>query len=162
MFSCASSAKALAVAWEVVLAVLIPWMLATAALPLETIVRNTVFIIQLVGAYVLLIVSFICKTLSNLFKSLGRFVLTIYDLIIFAPLWVERTIKAEPARVEAVPATPPKAAAPVDAGVLGNNPHMEFSNQAYKGYAIVTANRDDLRVRLPKDRTFKFAIYKKF
>jgi hypothetical protein len=79
---------------QVVLAVLIPWMLATAALPLETIVRNTVFIIQLIGAYALLITSFICKTLSNLFKSLGRFVLTVYDLIIFAPLWIERTIKA--------------------------------------------------------------------
>jgi len=79
---------------QVVLAVLIPWMLATAALPLETIVRNTVFIVQLIGAYALLITSFICKTLSNAFKSLGRFVLTVYDLVIFAPLWVERTIKA--------------------------------------------------------------------
>lgn len=100
---------------QIVLAVLIPWMLATAALPLETIVRNTVFILQLAGAYVLLIVSFICKTLANAFKSLGRFVLTVYDLIIFAPLWVERTIKARTgggggARDDAPP--PPKRAPP--------------------------------------------------
>jgi hypothetical protein len=78
---------------QVVLAVLIPWLLATAALPLETIVRNTVFIVQLVGAYALLGASFVCKTLGNAFKSLGMFVLAIYDLVIFAPLWAERRIK---------------------------------------------------------------------
>jgi phosphodiesterase/alkaline phosphatase D-like protein len=38
------------------------------------------------------------------------------------------------------------AAAPVDAAVLGNNPQMVYSNQAYKGYGLVDAG-DTLKVR---------------
>jgi alkaline phosphatase D len=38
------------------------------------------------------------------------------------------------------------AAAPVDAAVLGSNPQIVYSNQAYKGYGLVSAGRD-LRVR---------------
>jgi hypothetical protein len=38
------------------------------------------------------------------------------------------------------------AAAPIDAGVLGNNPHIAYSNQAYKGYAIAEASGGDLKV----------------
>ena len=34
------------------------------------------------------------------------------------------------------------AAAPLDAAVLANNPQIVFSNQAYKGYALVTAGAD--------------------
>jgi alkaline phosphatase D len=66
-----------------------------------------------------------------------------------SPGTVDRVASSEPQRVA--------AAAPVDAGVLGNNPHMEFSNQAYKGYAIVTANRDDLRVRYRAVRDTRMA-----
>lgn len=78
---------------QIVLAVLIPWLLAIAALPLETIVRNTVFILQIAGAQLMLIVGFLCRTLSTALKSLGLFALAIYDLIIFAPLWIERRVK---------------------------------------------------------------------
>lgn len=78
---------------QIVLAVLIPWLLATAALPLETIVRNSVFIASIGWGYLLLVVAFICKTLATALKSLGLFVLSVYDLIIFAPLWVERKVK---------------------------------------------------------------------
>jgi alkaline phosphatase D len=38
-------------------------------------------------------------------------------------------------------------AAPADAAVLANNPHLAFSNQAYKGYAILEASPDALAVR---------------
>jgi alkaline phosphatase D len=38
------------------------------------------------------------------------------------------------------------AAAPADAAVLGNNPQLVYSNQAYKGYALVEAG-EALRVR---------------
>jgi alkaline phosphatase D len=38
------------------------------------------------------------------------------------------------------------ASTPVDAAVLGNNPQMVYSNQAYKGYALVEAG-EQLRVR---------------
>jgi len=41
----------------------------------------------------MLFFAFLLKTLSVLFKNLGLFVLSVYDLIIFAPLWVERRVK---------------------------------------------------------------------
>lgn len=89
----ARSGLALITMAQIVLAVLIPWLLAIAALPLETIVRNTVFILQIGGAQLMLLVGFICRTLSTALKSLGLFALAVYDLIIFAPLWIERKAK---------------------------------------------------------------------
>ena len=56
-----------------------------------------------------------------------------------SPGIIDRVAVSEPERVA--------AATPVDAGALGNNPHMAFSNQAYKGYAIVDASRGTLNVR---------------
>jgi hypothetical protein len=80
---------------QLVLAVLIPWMLATAALPLETIIRNTVFILQIAASYAMLAAAFICKTINVALKNLGLFVLTVYDFIIFAPLWIEKRVKGD-------------------------------------------------------------------
>jgi hypothetical protein len=78
---------------QLILAVLIPWLLAAAALPLETIVRNSVFMVSIASSYLMLFVAFICKTISVLLKNVGLFVLTVYDLIIFLPLGVERMFK---------------------------------------------------------------------
>jgi hypothetical protein len=79
---------------QVILAAIIPWLLAAAALPLEAIVRNSVFMVSIAGSYLMLLVAFVFKTLSVFFKNAGLFILSIYDLIIFAPLWVERRVKA--------------------------------------------------------------------
>lgn len=83
----------LAVVAQMILAVLIPWLLAAAALPLESIVRNTVFILSIATSYGMLLLAFVLKTLGVAFKNVGLFVLSVYDLIIFAPLWIERRIK---------------------------------------------------------------------
>ncbi len=91
---------------QIVLAVLIPWLLATAALPLETIIRNSVFILQMIGAGAMLVVGFVCKTIANALKSIGLFLLSVYDLVIFAPLWIERRVKGDRGAV----APPPPAA----------------------------------------------------
>lgn len=78
---------------QLILAGIIPWLLAAAALPLETIVRNSVFMLSIVGSFLMLALAFICKTLAVGFKNVGLFALTVYDAIIFAPLWVERRVK---------------------------------------------------------------------
>lgn len=78
---------------QVILAAIIPWLLAAAALPLEAIIRNSVFMVSIAGSYLMLFAAFLFKTLSLLFKNVGIFILAIYDLIIFAPLWVERRVK---------------------------------------------------------------------
>jgi alkaline phosphatase D len=55
-----------------------------------------------------------------------------------SPGVVDRVASGEAERVA--------AAAAIDAGALGNNPQLAYSNQAYKGYAIVAASGGDLRV----------------
>src|SRR5262249_23202597 len=45
---------ALATVAQLILAAIIPWLLAAAALPLETIVRNSVFMVSIVSSYALL------------------------------------------------------------------------------------------------------------
>jgi alkaline phosphatase D len=56
-----------------------------------------------------------------------------------SPGIVDRVADTEPERVAAATAA--------DAAVLGNNPQIVYSNQAYKGYGIVEARGDELHVR---------------
>jgi alkaline phosphatase D len=58
---------------------------------------------------------------------------------ITSPGIVDRAASTETERVA--------AAAPADAAVLANNPHMAYSNQAYKGYCILEAGGGELNVR---------------
>ena len=59
---------------------------------------------------------------------------------ITSPGIVDRAASEEAARL--------LVAAAADALVLGNNPHMTYANQAYKGYGIVEARPDQLLVEL--------------
>jgi len=77
---------------QLILAVLIPWLLAAAALPLETIIRNSVFMVSIASSYFLLALAFICKTIAVALKGAGLFVLSVYDLIIFVPLGIQRMV----------------------------------------------------------------------
>ena len=78
---------------QLILAAIIPWLLAAAALPLETIVRNTVFMLSIASSFLLIALSFICKTIAVALKNIGLFLLTVYDLIIFVPLWIQRRVQ---------------------------------------------------------------------
>jgi hypothetical protein len=63
---------ALATIAQLILAAIIPWLLAAAALPLETIVRNSVFILSIVSSYSLLVLAFIFRTIGAPFQSIAR------------------------------------------------------------------------------------------
>ena len=78
---------------QMILAVLIPWLLAIAAIPLETVIQNLVFILRLVAYQLLIFASFIFALLANALKALGLFFLRVYDLIIFLPLAIEQMVK---------------------------------------------------------------------
>ena len=79
---------------QIVLAVLIPWLLAIAAVPFENVVKNFVFLVTLIWHQLLVFLAFLCKTLSTVAKSLGLFLLRLYDLIIFLPLAIEQMVRA--------------------------------------------------------------------
>lgn len=78
---------------QLILAGVIPWLLAAAALPLETIIRNSVFILSIFASFALIFLAFICKTISAVFKNVGVFVLAVYDFIIFLPLYIQRRVQ---------------------------------------------------------------------
>jgi hypothetical protein len=63
---------ALATIAQLILAAIIPWLLAAAALPLETIVRNSVFMLSIVSSYSLLVLAFIFRTIGAPFQSISR------------------------------------------------------------------------------------------
>jgi hypothetical protein len=52
-----------------------------------------VFIVSIASSYALLALAFICKTISVALKSAGMFVLSVYDLIIFVPLGIQRAFR---------------------------------------------------------------------
>ena len=83
---------------QLILAGVIPWLLAAAALPLETIIRNSVFIISIFASFTLIFLAFVCKTISALFKNVGVFLLAVYDFIIFLPLFAQRWWKQRQAK----------------------------------------------------------------
>jgi hypothetical protein len=78
---------------QLILAGVIPWLLAAAALPLETIIRNSVFIVSIFASFSLIFLAFVFKTISAVFKNVGVFVLAVYDFIIFLPLWIQRRVQ---------------------------------------------------------------------
>lgn len=55
---------------QILLAGLIPWLLATAALPLETIVRNSVFLVQIIWSLVLIVFGAVTKAIGEVFFAL--------------------------------------------------------------------------------------------
>lgn len=91
---------------QMVLAVLIPWLLAIAAIPLETVIQNFIFILRLVLHQIVLFLAFIFATLASVLKALGLFVLRVYDLVIFLPLAMQpifrRFRQKSPPKAEAI------------------------------------------------------------
>lgn len=57
---------------QLILAAIIPWLLAAAALPLETIVRNSVFMVSIVSSYFLLVLAFIFRTIGAPHQTIAR------------------------------------------------------------------------------------------
>ncbi len=55
---------------QILLAGLIPWLLATAALPLETIVRNSVFLVHIIWSIVLVVFGSVIKAIGEVFYVL--------------------------------------------------------------------------------------------
>jgi hypothetical protein len=56
---------------QIILAAIIPWLLAAAALPLETIIRNSVFMVSIASSYFLLTLGFICRSIGAPSQAIG-------------------------------------------------------------------------------------------
>lgn len=72
---------------------ILPFALVFVAIPLETFVHSLRTVLGLVLVGFLRGVALFLRLVGNLFRYVGKFLLHIYDLLIFAPLWVERHLR---------------------------------------------------------------------
>lgn len=72
---------------------ILPFALMFVAIPLETFVHSLRTVVGIVTVALLRALAWLLRLLGNVFHFLGASLVNIYDLTIFAPLWIERMIK---------------------------------------------------------------------
>ncbi len=77
---------------QMVMGFILPFALTFAAIPLESFVQSSRTVMGSVVAGLLRTLAFILRLVGNIVRYLGEFLVNIYDLIIFPPLWVEKMI----------------------------------------------------------------------
>ena len=71
----------------------LPFALMFVAIPLETFVHAMRTVFGLIGVGTLRVVAWFLRMLGNVMRFFSNSLVQIYDLVIFAPLWLERTVK---------------------------------------------------------------------
>lgn len=79
---------------------ILPFALVFVAIPLETFVHSLRTVLGIVGTGLLRGLAFAFRFLGNISTYIGKLLINFYDLVIFAPLWIETVIagKREQAR----------------------------------------------------------------
>jgi hypothetical protein len=78
---------------QMVMGFILPFALAFAAIPLESFVHSSRAVVGGVVAALLRLIAFTLRLLGNVAHYIGEFLVRLYDLLIFPPLWVENTIR---------------------------------------------------------------------
>lgn len=73
----------------------LPFALMFVAIPLETFVHSLRTVLGILGVSVLRVSAWLLRLVGNVVRFLSNAVIQVYDLIIFAPLWIERMIKGK-------------------------------------------------------------------
>jgi hypothetical protein len=71
---------------------ILPFALVFVAIPLETFVQSLRTVLGLVGVGLLRVLAFTLRLLASGSRYLGQLLVDLYDLLIFAPLWVEAKV----------------------------------------------------------------------
>lgn len=74
---------------QMVIGFILPFVLALAAMPLESFVHSSRTVLGLLIVSLLRAISFLMRLLGNIVHHLGSALVQTYDLIIFMPLWLE-------------------------------------------------------------------------
>ena len=80
---------------------ILPFALTFVAIPLETFVTTLRHVLGLMLVTVLSTLSFALRLVGNLARQTGMVLLHAYDMLIFAPLWVEQRLRARAVRRQA-------------------------------------------------------------
>ncbi len=91
-------------AGQMVMGFILPFALTFVAIPLESFINSSRTVLGVLVVGFLRVVAFALRFAGNLALSIGDMMANIYDLIIFAPLWVEGLIrnKAEKPEISSV------------------------------------------------------------
>jgi hypothetical protein len=68
---------------------ILPFALTFVAIPLESFIQSVRTVIGMLFAGILRALALSMRLLGNLIHQIGGFLVNLYDLVIFAPLWVE-------------------------------------------------------------------------
>lgn len=74
---------------QMVMGFVLPFALTFVAIPLESFIQASRTLLGLALAWLLRVCAFMLRLLGNLVHYLGRFLVNLYDLVIFPPLWIE-------------------------------------------------------------------------
>ncbi len=77
---------------QMVMGFILPFILTFVAIPLESFVAASRTVLGVVAAWLLRTLAFCLRLAGNLGFYLGRFIVNLYDLLIFPPLWLEGAV----------------------------------------------------------------------
>ena len=80
----------------------LPFALMFVAIPLESFVHSFRTVIGLVAVGFMRMVAWLLRLIGNVMKFISNSIIHLYDLVIFAPLWIEKTIKHKTAKQDGV------------------------------------------------------------
>lgn len=76
---------------------ILPFALTFVAIPLESFVHALRTVLGIVGVAILRATEFALRLLGNVARYAGIMLIQVYDLLIFAPLWIERQVRGRAA-----------------------------------------------------------------
>ena len=77
---------------QMIMGFILPFALAFVAIPLESFISSSRTVLGMVLAGLLRLTAFLLRLLGNIAYYIGRFIVNIYDLIIFPTIWLEGVI----------------------------------------------------------------------
>ena len=82
---------------------ILPFALAFVAIPLESFISSSRTVLGVLAAGFLRITAFVLRLLGNVGYYLGRFIVNMYDLVIFPTIWLEGVIVGAKTRQKIAP-----------------------------------------------------------
>ncbi len=84
---------------QMIMGFILPFALAFVAIPLESFISSARTVVGVLAAGLLNAVAFLLRLAGNIIYYTGKFVTSVYDLIIFPPLWLEGVITEKPFKI---------------------------------------------------------------
>jgi hypothetical protein len=78
---------------QMVMGFVLPFALTFVAIPLESFVHSSRTVLGVAVAAVLRLIAFALRLVGNVIRYAGVFLVNLYDLLIFPPLWLENLVR---------------------------------------------------------------------